>query len=165
MSKRKTYRERSIPGFFGKAEKERAYTLPEALFTSDAWRVLSPAYRDVLLDMIMAYYRVSTFDRDDISKTGFTYTYSQCGVDVSDGTFQPAVKRFLGLGFFKDPPEIQGKRGKPKRYVPSDKWRRHVASKEQRKQWDAFENWKAQRIRTGTTRKIDYLRDKDKTHT
>lgn len=134
--RRKSYKRQTIAGWFGKAEGEHDYRFPEALFTSEAWLVLTPSQRNILLDWIRAYFHASSWETKDITHEGFVYPWSACDVDVCESTFTAARQQICKVGFFESPVDLQDKVWHDGiRFIPSDRWRRYKAMPEERRAW------------------------------
>lgn len=133
MGKRKKYR--TPRHTFGSGGFLRLYW---NVLDSVAYRVLTPSQRLVLIDMLREYFGASSFDTDRIPD-GFTYTYGQCTVDITDKTFYSAIRRIRKVGFFDRPIEIQEHRpAAPNRYVPSAAWEKYRPSDIERQKLNEF---------------------------
>lgn len=100
----------------------------DAIRDKDAYRTLLPAQKLVLFDMMRVYYRASCWDTENISDTGFTYSYAQCREDLSAHAFYDALKAIVARGWFTVAYNLQEiKAGAPKKYLPSRDWEKYQA--------------------------------------
>jgi len=94
----------------------------------DAYRVLTPKQKLILIDMIRIYRKVSLGDKN-YPKDGFEYVWEVCEEDVSESAFYLMRQRLVDLGFFDYPPEIQRMRaGTARRFLPSREWAGYKAT-------------------------------------
>jgi hypothetical protein len=73
----------------------------------DAWRVLTPLARAVLLDLLHEYNAITFSDHKPLAG-GLTYSYRQSRVICSENSFYTARAAILTAGWFSTPPELQG---------------------------------------------------------
>ena len=76
--------------------------IPFSLLKHDAWRVLSPSSRCVLLDMIHAY-NAATYG--DHKSGGINYTFKTCRVACSENTFYSARTEVIAANWFTYKPD------------------------------------------------------------
>ena len=94
---------------------------------SNAYRVLRPKQKLVLLDMIRVYRKASSGDKV-YPKGGFQYVWEVCEEDVSESAFYRIRQRLVAVGFFSCPAEIQSMRaGAATRFLPSRDWTNFMA--------------------------------------
>jgi len=105
----------------------------DAIRDKDAYRTLLPAQKNILFDMMRVYYRASCWDTQNISDTGFTYSYAQCHEDLSAHAFYDALKAIVARGWFTVAYDLQEiKAGAPKKYLPSRDWEKYQAEPEEK---------------------------------
>lgn len=103
------------------------------LLDSTAYNVLTATHAQILNDMLRSYQFISHWDTTRVSE-GFTYTYSQCGVIVSEKTFYQGIREICRVGFFRCPPEIQENRAAaPYRYIGCTDWMKYKGTSAERK--------------------------------
>lgn len=156
---RKNYRERPS-GCFSAAKGEFTYPYPDALFDSDAYKILSHANKLILLDMVRQYLfasRWQTIDlqEKDLAKKGFSYTWKTCRLPIAESTFREAIAEILRIGFFDAPKDIQVK-GDPVAYIPLLLWRSYKTTKAERKALDTFDRRKKSRTARHADRKLRF---------
>ena len=132
-------------GFFGSVG---SFTqLYNELKESQAYRVLTPTERLILIDMIRVYGKASAGDYETLSE-GIEYTWSVCLEIVAEATFHRARKRICDIGFFESPLDIQSLRpGAPTRFMPSRKWAKCVATQSDANRLAKHNKAKKKRIR------------------
>ena len=123
---------------------------------SDAYRVLTPTERLVLLDMLRLYNKASAGDKE-YPDGGFNYVWQVCLENVSENYFYSARTRLCDLGFFDHPPEIQEMRpAAPTRFLPSREWSKYEATASEAKTLAKRNSEKKDRIRKKKRRRTDF---------
>jgi len=143
-------------GTFGRG---RGVFVTSEMRRSEAWCVLTPSHRLVLIEMLDAFNRVSSFDSVDITKTGFTFTHAACQTDVDYGTFKDARKQICRVGFFREAPELKDLTpASPTVYVTSREWEQYEASPDEAQRLQRAAKSKERRIQSGRKRKNAFLK-------
>lgn len=145
--KQKHPRKSSRRGTYSGTSRWSTPIFDDAIRDKDAYRTLLPAQKLVLFDMMRVYYRASCWDTENISDTGFTYSYAQCREDLSAHAFYDALKVIVARGWFSIAYDLQEiKAGAPKKYLPSRDWEKYQATKEERMRLHDRKTRKEQRI-------------------
>ena len=128
---------------------------------SDAYKVLKPWGKLILLYMIGTYQKASSFGQYAIPK-GFRYTFSSCSENVSERTFYRTVEDICRVGFFSTPPEIQeGRPAAAKRYHSSFDWNSYKPTKEESRMLEQYTYRKTDRMDGKSQRLTNYRTDND----
>lgn len=126
------------------------------LIESRAFRVLTASEGLVLIDMILVYFQASSLDTQSLPE-GFTYSYSQCRVKVSEKKFYRSVSRICEIGFFRRPIDIQEQRpAAPHWYVSSIDWINFEPTRIERLALEKKERLKKRRLAEKRRRRTNF---------
>lgn len=144
---RKNPRHSSKLGMYSGNSRWSTPIFDDTIRGKDAYRTLLPAQKLILIDMMRVYYRASRWDTENITDTGFTFTYKQCSEDLSAHAFYDALRAIVARGWFIEAVQLQELRaGAPKKYLPSRNWENYQGTPEERARLRQKQNRKAKRL-------------------
>ncbi|HOZ48656.1 MAG TPA: hypothetical protein PLO37_15685 [Candidatus Hydrogenedentes bacterium] len=138
MSKKRAKQEQEFYGaaVLGKFYQQgRLYiTLSDQTLQSDAWLVLTPLQRSILLDLMRTIRnKFRETPPDQARKHGFTYTYSECRVLASENAFHGGMQELKRVGWVDILAEHQREAiAGPVYYAVSDRWKSYAMDDQER---------------------------------
>ncbi len=132
------------------------YPIAESILASKAYAVLNTSARDVLLDWLRHYFRVSNWEKNP--EKYHRYTWAICRARVAENTFHKNRSEILRVGFFDAPPEIQG--NDPARailFTPSSAWENYTMTPDETRNQQRQARYKAARIAKHKSRRRNFL--------